>query len=148
MNSTGPATAILSIDLGTAAAYDQNIFPLAYYEAEGKFEKGVVLIRATLEEMTSIRDLGVDLEGNADFFFNTRLKLEESVLNIIYSSHVFSPVDRLDVQKTDLELRAGKTFNPFKAFLKYRAARLFHAATKKMFLQTKVGFPIAVHNIC
>ena len=81
MVSTDPAVAILPIDLGTAAAFDQNVFPLAYYEHGGdKLSKGSFLIRATLQEMEKIKQLGIDLNKNDDFIFSTRVKLETSVL--------------------------------------------------------------------
>lgn len=81
MVSTDPAVAILSIDLGTAAAFDQDDFPLAYYEDGGdNVSKGSLLIRATLQEMEDIRQLGIDLNQNDDFIYNTRLKIEASVL--------------------------------------------------------------------
>lgn len=80
MGSTDPAIAILPINLGTAAAFDQNVFPLAYYEDGGdNISKGSFLIKATLEEMEKIKQLGVDLNKNEDFIFNTRLNLEASV---------------------------------------------------------------------
>lgn len=76
-----PAVAILPIDLGTAAAFDQNVFPLAYYEDGGdNLSKGNLLIRATLQEMEKIKQLGIDLNQTDDFIFRTRLKIEESVL--------------------------------------------------------------------
>lgn len=82
MGSTGtdPAAAILPINLGTASAYDQLIFPLAYYAPGDDLSKGSVLIKATLEEMEKIKQLGIDLNQNADFIFDTRLKLEALVL--------------------------------------------------------------------
>jgi hypothetical protein len=80
MASTDPTVAILQINLGTAAAFDQNVFPLAYYEEDGNFSKGSFLIKATLKEMEEINKLGIDLNQNEDFIFNTRLKLEASVL--------------------------------------------------------------------
>lgn len=80
MSSTDSTNAILQIDLGTAATFDQNIFPLAYYEdCGGNFSKGCLLIRATLEEMEKIQQLGIDLNENEDFIFDTRLNLEASV---------------------------------------------------------------------
>ena len=74
-----PAAAILPIDLGAASAFDQLIFPLAYYVPADDISKGSVLIKATLEEMDKIRQLGIDLNENANFIFNTRLTLEASV---------------------------------------------------------------------
>ena len=89
MASTDPTVAILPIDLGTAAAFDQNVFPLAYYEHGGdKLSKGSFLIRATLQEMEKIRQLGIDLNENEDLIYNTRLKLDASVL--IRGSHTFA----------------------------------------------------------
>ena len=80
MSSTDPAIAILPIDLGTADAFDRNVFPLAYYEDSGdNFSKGCFLIRATLEEMNKINQLRIDLNKNEDFIFNTRVKLEALV---------------------------------------------------------------------
>ena len=81
MAPTDPAVAILAIDLGTAAAFDQNDFPLAYYDDGGdNLSKGSLLIKATLQEMEDIKQLGIDLNKNEDFIYNTRLKLEASVL--------------------------------------------------------------------
>ena len=76
MNSTDPTTVIVPFDFGTAAKFDQSIFPLAYYEEDGDFNKGSFLIRATLKEMQTIRDLGIDLNQNQEFVFNTRLRVE------------------------------------------------------------------------
>ena len=78
--STDPAIAIIHIDLGPAAAFDQNVFPLAYYECGDNFSKGSFLIKATLEEMEEIKRLGIDLNKNEDFIFNTRLTIEALVL--------------------------------------------------------------------
>lgn len=45
MASTDPTAAIPSIDLGTAAAFDQNVFPLAYYKEGGdNLSKGSLLL--------------------------------------------------------------------------------------------------------
>ncbi|KAG8214206.1 hypothetical protein J3R82DRAFT_10999 [Butyriboletus roseoflavus] len=119
MASTDPAAAILPIDLGAASAYSQRIFPLAYYEPGNNVTKGSILIKATLEEMEKIKELGIDLNKNDDFIFNTRLKLEA-----------------LRAKKETLQDN-GKTLNPFKAFMNYRAARLFHAASKALLIQTR-----------
>ena len=80
MASTDPPVAILPIDLGPAAAFDQNLFPLAYYECDDNFSKGSFLIKATVEEMAEINRLGIDLNKSVNFIYNTRLKLEASVL--------------------------------------------------------------------
>ena len=80
MDSTDPATAVIQLDLGTAASFDPNIFPLAYYEECGNLSKGTFLIKATLKEMEEIKKLGIDLNNTDDFIFNTRLKVEASVL--------------------------------------------------------------------
>ena len=90
MSSTDPAAAIIPVDLGAASAYDQRIFPLAYYNQSDNLSKGSVLIKATLDEMKKIKQLGIDLNENEDFIFNTRLKLEASVLThgIRTSAHV------------------------------------------------------------
>lgn len=77
MDPTASTTAILPFDLGPAALFDPEIFPRAYYEAGDKFSKGVVLINATLDEMRTIGQLGIDLNRNEEFIFNTRLKLDE-----------------------------------------------------------------------
>ncbi|KAF8134311.1 hypothetical protein EV363DRAFT_1161194 [Boletus edulis] len=120
MGSTDPATAIIPFDLGTAAAFDRTIFPLAYYEDGDNLSKGTLLIKATLDEMDTIKELGMELlNRNDDFIFNTRLKVED-----------------LQVQKAKLKDNR-KTLNPWKAFLNYRAARLFHVASKALYLQTK-----------
>ncbi|KAF8441722.1 hypothetical protein L210DRAFT_2088780 [Boletus edulis BED1] len=121
MGSTDPTTAILPIALGTAAAFDQSVFPLAYYEEDGgNLGKGSFLIRATLEEMEKIKQLGVDLNKNEDFIFNTRLNIEVS----------------LKARKAKLQ-ENRKTLNPFKSFLNYRAARLFHEGSRSLYLDTK-----------
>lgn len=90
MGSTDPAGAILPINLGAASVYDQRIFPLAYHVPGNNLTKGSILIRATLEEMEKIKQLGVDLNRNQDFIFDTRLTLEASVLvhGIHASAHV------------------------------------------------------------
>ncbi|KAN0091509.1 hypothetical protein V8E55_005075 [Tylopilus felleus] len=119
MGSTGPATAIVPINLGTAAAFDQSVFPLAYYEGGNNLSKGTFLIRATLDEMEKIAQLGIDLNKNEDFIFNTRLNLET-----------------LRAQEEKI-LDNRKTLNPFKAFLNYRTARLFHAGSRALYLETK-----------
>jgi len=120
MASTDSAVAILPIDLGTAAAFDQNVFPLAYCEDGGdNLSKGNLLIRATLQEMEKIKQLGIDLNQTDDFIFRTRIKVED-----------------LKVEKAKLQDNR-KTLNPFKAFLNYRAARLFHAGSRALYLQTK-----------
>lgn len=81
MSSTNPTTAIVPLDLGTAAAFDQSIFPLAYYESSDNFSKGTFLIKATLDEMAKIQELGTELlNKHQDFIFNTRMKVEELVL--------------------------------------------------------------------
>lgn len=85
MGSTDSAAVILPINLGAASTYDQRIFPLAYYVPGDDLTKGSILIKATLEEMKKIRRLGIDLNKNEDFVFNTRLTLEASVL--IYDMH-------------------------------------------------------------
>lgn len=73
-------TAIIRLPLGTAAKFDQRVFPLAYYEQGNDLTKGSFLIKSTQEEMEKIRDLGVDLNKNLDFIYNTRLSVQESVL--------------------------------------------------------------------
>lgn len=91
MDSTDPTTVIIPLPLGTAAAFDQNVFPLSYYEHGGdNLSKGSFLIKATLEEMEKIKQLGVDLNQNEDFIFNTRLNIEASVL--IHSLHTSAHV--------------------------------------------------------
>ncbi|KAF8426173.1 hypothetical protein L210DRAFT_3566203 [Boletus edulis BED1] len=121
MGSTDPATAIIPIDLGTVAAFDQDVFPLAYYEGGGdNLSKGTFLIKATLGEVEKIKKLGTELlNNNDDFLFNTRLKVES-----------------LRVQKAKLQDNR-KSLNPFKSFLNYRAARLFHETSRALYLQTK-----------
>lgn len=140
MGSEDPAAAIISMDLGTAAAFDQTVFPLAYYEAGDNFAKGTLLIRATLDEMEAIKNLGIDLNKNDDFIFNTRLRVEASVLQNSFTAYTSAHVSSLRVQKEKLQDNR-KTLNPFKAFLTYRTARLFHAASRAVYLQTKVGLP-------
>lgn len=90
MGSTDPTAAILSVDLGTASTFDPDVFPLAYYAAGDNLSKGSILIRATLKEMEAIKQLGIDLNNNGDFIFNTRVTLEASVLirSLHMSAHV------------------------------------------------------------
>ncbi|KAF8421139.1 hypothetical protein L210DRAFT_598255 [Boletus edulis BED1] len=76
MSPTDSANAIFPIDLGNAAAFDQNVFPLTYYKQEGNLNKGNFLIKATLEEMEKIREQGIDLNKNLDFIYDTRLNVE------------------------------------------------------------------------
>ena len=80
MDSTDSTTVILECDLGDVASFDPLIFPRAYYECEGNLDKGCFLIEATLDEMNAIKELGIDLNKNGNFIYNTRLKLEASVL--------------------------------------------------------------------
>lgn len=91
MGSTNPATAIIPVDFGIASAFDQNIFPLEYYEPGDNVSKGSLLIKATLEEMAKIAQLGIDLNQNEDFIFDTRLSVEASVLRQVphVSAQVF-----------------------------------------------------------
>ena len=86
MSPTNPVNAIFRIDLGTAAAFDQNDFPLAYYHQDSDLNKGSFLIRATLDEMEKIRQLGIDLSENQGFIFDTRLSIEASVFK--YDPHM------------------------------------------------------------
>lgn len=138
MGSTDPATVIIPFDLGTAAAFDQNVFPLAYYEDDGdNLSKGSLLIKATLEEMEKIKELGIDLNKNEDFIYRTRLRIEASVL-FSWQTHVYSCISSLRAQKAKIQDNR-KTLNPFKAFLNYRTARLFHAASRAVYIQTRVG---------
>lgn len=83
-------TAIIRLPLGTAAKFDQRVFPLAYYEQGDDLSKGSFLIKSTLEEMEKIKELGVDLNENQDFIYNTRLNVQESVLvdGLHLSAHV------------------------------------------------------------
>lgn len=90
MTSTYPAAAILQVDLGPASKFDPLVFPLAYYEADDHINKGNILIAATLEEMDLIKRLGIDLNKNVDFIYNTRIELEALVLihGLLMSAHV------------------------------------------------------------
>lgn len=83
MSPTNPVGAICRINLGTAATFDQNDFPLVYYQQDNK---GSFLIRATLDEMEKVRQLGTDLSDNEDFISDTRLNIEGSVF--IYDPHM------------------------------------------------------------
>ncbi|KAF8421142.1 hypothetical protein L210DRAFT_3573138 [Boletus edulis BED1] len=117
MSSANPAIAIIPVDLGTAAAFDQNIFPLAYYSCPDDFSKGSFLIRSTVEEMDNIYELGIDLNNHDDdFAFNTRVKVA-------------------DLREEEAKLQR-KTLNPFKVFRNYRARKLFHATSRKVYLDT------------
>ncbi|KAF8557406.1 hypothetical protein OG21DRAFT_1520484 [Imleria badia] len=112
-------TAIIRLPLGIAAKFDQKVFPVAYYEQDGDLNKGSFLIKVTLEEMENIGQLGIDLNENEDFIYNTRLNVE-------------ALKDQQDILQDK-----RKTLNPFKAFLNYRAARLFHTGTRALYLETK-----------
>ena len=83
MDSTASTTtAIIPLELGAAAEFNPEIFPRAYYDAGDNYNKGVVLIRATLNEMRVIGQLGIDLKENAEFIVGTRAELDESVSDI------------------------------------------------------------------
>ncbi|KAF8421141.1 hypothetical protein L210DRAFT_3766173 [Boletus edulis BED1] len=112
MSSTNPADAIIPTDLGTAGAFDQSLLPLEYAGQEGDLNKGSFLIRATLEELAKIRELGIDL-NNLDFIFDTRLNYDTL---------------KAEEEKLQDDRRLG-SLNP--------AARLFHAEARTLFLQTK-----------
>ena len=76
MDSTS-SFVFIPIDDGPIAAFDQRVYPDIYYETEGHLNKGVVLIRSSLEEMEKIGALGIDLNQNDEFIYNTRLKIQE-----------------------------------------------------------------------
>ena len=81
--SSEPTTVILPLDLGAAAKYDPNVFPLAYHDDDGlggNVSKGTLLLSATLEEMVKIKELGIDLSKSDEFLFNTRIKYEALVV--------------------------------------------------------------------
>jgi len=113
-------TVILPFNLGAAAKYDQHVFPLSVHDGPSSdVSKGIILLSATLEEMARIKELGIDLSRSHEFVFNTRVKYEA-----------------LAAKKSKL-LKKRRTLNPFKLFLNYRAARVFHAAALDLFLETK-----------
>jgi len=101
---------------------DPSIFPAEYYAEDNNLDKGIILIRATLEEMKKINQLGIDLNKNEGFLFNTRVELED-----------------LMAKKAKLESnrKTRKPMNPFKVFRNYRAARSLHEKSKSLYLQTK-----------
>ena len=140
--SSEATTVILPLDLGAAAKYDQHVFPLAYHDGlGGNVNKGSLLLSATLEEMVKIKELGIDLSNSDEFLFNTRIKYESSVVIDRLTPHQFiwcSCVGSLAAKRAKLQTNR-KTINPFKAFLNYRAARMFHAASLTLYLETKVS---------
>ncbi|KAN0084566.1 hypothetical protein V8E55_008070 [Tylopilus felleus] len=121
MDSTGPTTAIIRCNLGTAAAFDQTVFPVGYYEAGSNFGKACFLLEATVDEMATIAQLGIDLNKNDGFIFGTRVK-----------------VDDLRERKAKIEGNR-KTINPIKVFrnITGKDAREFHTVSRSVFLETK-----------
>ncbi|KAG9308565.1 hypothetical protein JVU11DRAFT_11780 [Chiua virens] len=111
--------AFTRLDLGTTDDYDQHDFPFAYYEAKDDFGRGCALIKATLDEMKEIRQLGIDLNENEDFIYNTRVGLDE-----------------LKDQKEFLQGNL-KSVNLWKRFRSKRALRLFLATSKRVWRETK-----------
>ena len=139
--------AILECDLGDVASFDPDIFPRAYYECEGNLNKGCVLIEATLDEMKAIKKLGIDLNKNEDFIFDTRVELQASVNS--FTAHTRLLIfGSLNAKKAELQDKR-KTLNPFKVLLNYRAVRLFHAASKTLYRQTRVWpHKLLIYSIC
>lgn len=86
MGPPDPSNAIIPMNFGIAAAFDQRDFPLAYYLQEGNFNKGRFLMRATLDELKNLWELGIDFEKNEDFKAGTKEGIQESVL--IYGPHI------------------------------------------------------------
>ena len=137
MDSTGPTTAIIRCNLGTAAAFDQTVFPVGYYEAGSNFGKACFLLEATVDEMATIAQLGIDLNKNDGFIFGTRVKVDESVL--VHAPHTFANVNSLRERKAKIEGNR-KTINPIKVFrnITGKDAREFHTVSRSVFLETKV----------
>lgn len=61
-----PTTVILPVDLGAASKYEEDTFPLAYYDAGKTITKGNLLLSATLDEMIKISEIGIDLNTDQD----------------------------------------------------------------------------------
>lgn len=73
-----PTTVILPINLGAASKYEEDIFPLAYYDAGNTITKGSLLLSSTLDEMIKIAEMGIDLNTDQRFHFNARIQYEAS----------------------------------------------------------------------
>ena len=71
-------TVIVPINLGAASKYEEDIFPRAYHKAGDAMSKGSFLLTATLEEMSKIAEMGIDLNTDKRFRDNTRTRLETS----------------------------------------------------------------------
>ena len=140
MDSTGPTAAIIRCNLGTAAAFDQTVFPVGYYEAGSNFGKACFLLEATVDQMAKIAQLGIDLNKNDDFIFGTRVNIDESVL--IRFPHTSTNVSSLRERKAKI-VGNRKTINPIKMFrnITGKDAREFHTVSRSVFLETKVRLP-------
>ena len=138
MDSTGSTAAVIQYDnLGIAAAFDQSIFPVGYYEADNNFGKGCFLLEATLEEVEKVAQ-DIDLNKNHDFLFDTRIKVTESVL--IHILHTSTHVSSLRERRAKIKGNR-KSLNPVKALQSIKDAREFHVLSKDVFLETKVRLP-------
>lgn len=84
MAPSGSTTVILPLDLGAAGKFEESNFPLAYHRGINAIVgKGSLLLSATLDEMITIKDLGVDLTSNPQFLLNTKLKYDECVVTVL-----------------------------------------------------------------
>ena len=68
---------IVPVNLGAASKYEEDIFPLSYHIAGNAISKGSFLLSATLEEMRKIAQIGVDLNTDKRFHYNTRVEYEK-----------------------------------------------------------------------
>ncbi|KAF8546067.1 hypothetical protein OG21DRAFT_1528071 [Imleria badia] len=119
MAPPGSTTVIVPVNLGAASKYEDNIFPLAYHYAGDPIRKGSLLLTATLDEMIKIGEMGIDINTDRRFHFNARVEYEA-----------------LAAKEAKLQSRQ-KSINPFTVLRHYRAARMFHAASKALFVDTK-----------
>ncbi|KIJ60039.1 hypothetical protein HYDPIDRAFT_117728 [Hydnomerulius pinastri MD-312] len=119
MTTSDRQTVIIPIELGAAAKYDPEIFPLSSYRKRDSLGRGDFLLEATLDEMLKITNMGADPRQWEELIATTKARY-----------------DQLTLQKTRLEERS-KTKNPFKVFANYRAARLFLDATKTLYIATR-----------
>lgn len=76
---------IVPVNLGAASKYEEDIFPLAYYDAGDPIRKGSLLLSATLDEMIKIAEMDIDLNTDKGFHFNARVQYEASA-NVKFSS--------------------------------------------------------------
>lgn len=72
-----PIKVIFRLKLGAASKYEEGIFPVEYYNADGAMEKGSFLLSATLDEMINIATMGIDLNTDKRFQFNARAEYEK-----------------------------------------------------------------------